>query len=59
VLWLDAPLAHPARPAIVERGGPRRTMMLRPIPENFGEGLERRGDPPIAAPARITSRPRG
>ena len=57
-LWLDAPLVDLARPVVVERDGRRESFAVRPSPETFCEGLERRGDPRLAAPGRIESRSR-
>jgi poly(3-hydroxybutyrate) depolymerase len=57
-LWLDAPLVDLARPVVVERDDRRETLTARPSPETFCEGLDRRGDPRLAAPARITSKRR-
>jgi poly(3-hydroxybutyrate) depolymerase len=55
ILWLDSALVDLARPVVVERDGKRAKFTPRPSPETFCEGLERRGDPRLAAPARITS----
>jgi hypothetical protein len=54
-LWLDSDLVDLARPMIVERDGRREAFPPRPSPETFCEGLERRGDPRLAAPVRIRS----
>jgi hypothetical protein len=53
-LWLDAPLVDLARPVVVEiDGGRREVIQARATPETFCAGLEERGDPRLAAPARI------
>jgi poly(3-hydroxybutyrate) depolymerase len=53
-LWLDAPLVNLARPLVVEiDGGRRQAIEARPEPETFCVGLEERGDPKLAAPARV------
>jgi poly(3-hydroxybutyrate) depolymerase len=54
-LWLDSALVDLARPVVVERDGKRETCTPHPSPETLCEGLERRGDPRLAAPARIVS----
>ena len=53
-LWLDPALVDPARPVVVERDGKRETFTPRPRPETFCEGIERRGDPRLSSPVRIT-----
>jgi len=54
-LWLDAPLVNLARPVVVEMDGVRREVIkARLKPETFCVGLEERGDPRLAAPARIS-----
>lgn len=54
-LWLDAPLVNLARPVVVEiEGGRREVIKVRSNPEMFCVGLEERGDPSLAAPARIS-----
>jgi hypothetical protein len=58
-LWLDAPLVNLARPVAIEwEGGHREVIKARPTPETFCTGLEQRGDPKLAAPARVTVRSR-
>ncbi len=54
-LWLDAPLVNLARPVTLEiDGGHRQVIKARLKPETFCEGLEQRGDPKLATPARVT-----
>ncbi len=54
-LWLDAPLVNLARPVTIEMdSGHRQVLKARLKPETFCEGLEQRGDPKLAAPARVT-----
>ena len=54
-LWLDAPLVNLARPIVIEKeGGQREVIKARLKPETFCVGLEERGDPKLAAPARIS-----
>ena len=57
VFWLDAAAGRPRPAGVVERDGRRETFPPRPSPETFCEGLEERGDPRLAAPVRIKSRP--
>lgn len=54
-LWLDPALVDLSRAVVVERDGRRETVTPRPSVETYCEGLDRRGDPRLAAPARITS----
>ncbi len=56
-LWLDAPLVNLARPVTIEPdGGRRQVIKARPNPETFCVGLEERGDPRLAAPARVSAK---
>lgn len=53
-LWLDDPLIDLAKPVTIEVDGlPDRTVTHRPDLGTFCDGLERRGDPRLAAPVRI------
>jgi transglutaminase-like putative cysteine protease/poly(3-hydroxybutyrate) depolymerase len=53
-LWLDAPLVNLAHPVTIELdGGRREEIPISPKPETFCVSLEKRGDPWLAAPARI------
>ena len=53
-LWLDTPLVNFARPVTIELdGGRREEIRVSPKPETFCVSLEKRGDPRLAAPARI------
>ena len=53
-VWLDAPLFNLGRPVTIESdGGRREEIPISPSPETFCVGLEKRGDPWLAAPARI------
>jgi transglutaminase-like putative cysteine protease/poly(3-hydroxybutyrate) depolymerase len=54
-VWLDSALVDLARPVVVDRDGKRETCTPHSSPETLCEGLERRGDPRLAAPARIVS----
>jgi hypothetical protein len=54
-LWLDSSLVNLDRPITIEpAGGRRQVIKARPNPETFCVGLEERGDPKLAAPARVT-----
>ncbi len=54
VLWLDAPLVDLSRPVTVIRADGRvLTPTAQPNVETYCVGLERRGDPRLAAPLRI------
>ena len=57
-LWLDAPLVDLARPITVEVAGrPSRSVTARPSLAIYCDGLERRGDPRLAAPVRLEIAP--
>ncbi len=52
--WLDGPLVDLSKPVTISREGhPDKTIDARPSPETFCLGLERRGDPKLAAPFRV------
>jgi hypothetical protein len=53
-LWLDTSLVNLAVPVTVEVNGVRHDgIKLSPNPETFCVSLEQRGDPRLAAPARV------
>jgi Transglutaminase-like superfamily len=54
VLWLDAPLVDLARPVTVTRPDGRALAITdQPNVETYCVGLEKRGDPRLAAPLRV------
>lgn len=53
-LWLDSPLLDLSEPAtLTVEGEASRTYALKPVVEIFCLGLDKRGDPRLAAPVRI------
>ena len=54
-LWLDSSLVNLDRPITIEPdGGRRQVIKAKANPETFCVGLEERGDPRLAAPARVS-----
>jgi hypothetical protein len=54
-LWLDSSLVNLDRPITIESdGGRRRVIKAKVNPGTFCVGLEERGDPKLAAPARVS-----
>lgn len=53
-LWLAAPLVDLSKPISIEvEGRPSRSVTARPSLGIYCDGLERRGDPRLAAPVRV------
>jgi hypothetical protein len=55
LLWLDSSLVNLDRPITIEPdGGRRQVIKAKANPETLCVGLEERGDPRLAAPARVS-----